>query len=161
MLFRSIENSGVAHYLEHMNFKGTKNRTREQLEADIESVGGQLNAYTSRENTSYSMTVFKNDAHKAIDIIGDMLTNSLYSENQVEAERESVLRECIEVHKDQYESTIENAHYTAFRDHMMGQPRKGIRENYHTITRDQIVDFHKSNYLGKNLVVVATGDVNH
>lgn len=75
-------------------------------------MGGQLNAYTSRENTSYTMTVFKNDVPKAVEILGDMLCNSLYDKNQVEAERETIYRECLETQKDQMETTIEASHYT-------------------------------------------------
>jgi processing peptidase subunit beta len=157
----TLENSGVAHFLEHLHFKGTKNRSRSQLELDVENMGGQLNAYTSRENTSYTMTVFKNDTSKAVEILGDMLSNSLYDKNQIEAERETIYRECIETQKDQMETTIEAAHYTSFRDHMMGQPILGIRENIGTITQDQIVDYHKTHYVGSNIVVVGAGDISH
>jgi len=147
--------------LEHLHFKGTKNRSRTQLELDVENMGGQLNAYTSRENTSYTMTVFKDDIPKAVEIIGDMLTNSLYQENQVENERETIYRECIETSKDQMEQTIEQGHYTSYRDHMMGQPILGIRENIGTINRDQIADFHATHYVGPNIVIVGAGDVSH
>jgi len=157
----TIENSGVAHFLEHLSFKGTKNRSRAKLELDVENMGGQLNAYTSRENTSYTMTVFKDDVPKAVEIIGDMLTNSVYNKNNIEAERETIYRECIETQKDQMEHTIESAHYTSFRDHMMGQPILGIRENIGTISQDQIVEFQKTNYIGPNIVIVGAGDIKH
>jgi len=157
----TIENSGVAHFLEHLHFKGTKNRSRSNLELDVENMGGQLNAYTSRENTSYTMTVFKNDASRAVEILGDMLANSNYDKNQIEAERETIYREVIETQKDQMETTIEAAHYTSYRDHMMGQPILGIRENIGTITQDQIVDYHRTHYVGSNIVVVGAGDITH
>ena len=70
-----------------------------------------MNAYTSRENTSYSMTVFKDDISKAVEIIGDMLINSVYNKNQIESERETIFRECEETSKDQMEQTIESSHY--------------------------------------------------
>lgn len=76
--------SGVAHFLEHLHFKGTKNRTREELELEIENMGANLNAYTSRENTSYMITSFKQDLNHAITIVGDMLTNSLYRAQDVD-----------------------------------------------------------------------------
>jgi processing peptidase subunit beta len=157
----TIENSGVAHFLEHLHFKGTSNRSRNQLELDVENMGGQLNAYTSRENTSYTLTVFKNDVGRAVEILGDMLSNSQYDKNQIESERETIYRECIETQKDQMETTIESAHYTSYRDHMMGQPILGIRENIGTISQDQIVEYHRTHYVGNNIVVVAAGDVNH
>lgn len=157
----TIENSGVTHFLERLNFRGTKNRNKTQLELDIENMGGQLTAHTARETTTYTMTVFKKDADRAVEILGDILTNSIYDKNQVEAERETVYRECIEVQKDQLESTIEAVHYTSYRDHMMGQPVRGIRENIGTITQDQIVDFHKTHYVGNNIAVVGAGEINH
>jgi len=157
----TIQNSGVAHFLEHLHFKGTKHRTRTQLELDVENMGGQLNAYTSRENTSYTMTVFKNNTQKAVEILGDMLCNSNYDKNHLEAERETIFRECIETQKDQMETTIEAAHYTSYRDHMMGQPILGIRENIGTITQDQIIEYHKTHYIGSNMVIVGAGEINH
>jgi len=157
----TIETSGVAHFLEHLHFKGTKSRSKNQLELDVENMGGQLNAYTSRENTSYTMTVFKNDVPKAVEILGDMLTNSLYNKNQVEAERETIYRECIETSKDQMETTIEAIHYTSYRDHMMGQPILGIRENIGVITQDMIKEYHATNYIGPNIVIVGAGDIKH
>ena len=87
---------------------------RTDLELDVENMGGQLNAYTSRENTSYTMTVFKNNTQKAVEILGDMLCNSIYDKNHLEAERETIFRECIETQKDQMETTIEAAHYTVY-----------------------------------------------
>jgi predicted Zn-dependent peptidase len=71
-----IENSGEAHFLEHLHFKGTKRRTRYGLETEVENRGNQLNAYTSREFTLYHMLCFKNDVAHSVDMLGDMLCNS-------------------------------------------------------------------------------------
>lgn len=157
----TIENSGVSHFLEHLNTKGTSNRNKTQLELEIEGMGGQLNSYTSRETTTYTLTVPKNATDKAVEILGDILTNSIYDKNQIEAEREGIYRECIELQKDQMESTLESVHYTSFRDHMMGQPLLGIRENIGVITQDQIVEFHKTHYVGSNIAVVGAGEITH
>ena len=70
------ENSGEAHFLEHLHFKGTSRRSRYQLETEVENRGNQLNAYTSREFTLYHMLTFKNDVPHAVDMLGDMLCNS-------------------------------------------------------------------------------------
>eukprot|EP01017_Pseudomicrothorax_dubius_P028600 TRINITY_DN3402_c0_g1_i1.p1 TRINITY_DN3402_c0_g1~~TRINITY_DN3402_c0_g1_i1.p1 ORF type:complete len:519 (+),score=156.42 TRINITY_DN3402_c0_g1_i1:145-1701(+) len=159
--YERIETSGVAHFLEHLMFKGTSRRTRAELEVEVENFGGQLNAYTSRENTSYTMTVFKDDVPRAVDILGDMLLNSKFDQAAIEAERETIYRECLETSKDQFETTLENVHYTSFRDHMMGQPILGIRENIATINQEQIREFHAANYIGPNIVVVGTGNIQH
>lgn len=157
----TIETSGVTHFIEHLNFKGTKSRSRTQLELDIENIGGQVKATTTRETTEYSITVFKNDVAKAVEILGDIVLNSLYNKNQVEAERELIYKECVDLQKDQFESTLEASHYTSFRDHMLGQPVLGIRENVGLITQDMIKEYHATHYVGPNVVIVGAGDVKH
>jgi processing peptidase subunit beta len=157
----TVETSGVTHFIEHLNFKGTKSRSRNQLELDIENIGGQLKAFTSRETTQYTITVFKNDVPKAVEILGDIISNSLYNQNQVEAEKEAIYKECLDQQRDQLESTIEAVHYTSFRDHMIGQPSLGIRENIGLVTQDMIKEFHATHYIGPNVVVVGAGDVKH
>jgi len=74
----TLESSGAAHFLEHLHFKGTTNRTRRQLESEVENAGAQLNAYTSREHTLYHMLTFPDGLNKSVEILGDMLTNSTY-----------------------------------------------------------------------------------
>ena len=74
----TLGNSGEAHFLEHLHFKGTSRRGRYGLETEVENRGNQLNAYTSREFTLYHMLAFKNDCAHAVDVLGDMLCNSMY-----------------------------------------------------------------------------------
>lgn len=157
----TLESSGVSHFLEHLNLRGTRNRTRTQLEEEIDRLGGHLEAVTTRETTTYTFTVPKGSTAEAVDILGDILTNSLYDQNQIEAEREAIYRECVEQHRDQLEATLEAGYYTSYRDHYFGQPVKGIRENIGTVTQEQIINFHRNNYIGPNIAVVGTGDVSH
>lgn len=157
----TIETSGSAHFLEHLHFKGTTNRSRTQIEQEVENLGAQLNAYTSREHTLYHMQVFNKDQHKAMDVLSDMLTNSLYNNHQIEQERETILQELEETNKDFLETLMENVYFNIYREHMMGHPILGDIDNINAITRDMIVEFHDTHYYGDNLVVVATGNVNH
>merc|ERR1719375_2787175 len=78
--YETAKNNGAAHFLEHMAFKGTSKRTQKQLEVEIENIGGHLNAYTSREQTVYYANVFKQDIPQAMDILSDILQNSLLDE---------------------------------------------------------------------------------
>jgi predicted Zn-dependent peptidase len=152
----------VAHFLEHLHFKGTKVRSRSSLELSVESIGGSLNAYTSRENTSYMMTVFRQDITKAVEIVGDMLTNSLYRRQDVENERSTIHRELIETRKSQpLETTIEIAHRGIFKDQQIGLPILGDIANMETITKEMIEQYHNQNYVGENIIVVAEGNINH
>ena len=91
--YETEQNNGSAHFLEHLAFKGTNKRTREQLEMEVEDIGGHLNAYTSREQTVYYAQVLKQDLNQAVDILGDILTNSTLDKSAIERERSVILQE--------------------------------------------------------------------
>jgi processing peptidase subunit beta len=91
--YESKETNGTAHFLEHMAFKGTAKRTAASLEQEIEDMGGHLNAYTSREQTTYYAKVLKKDIGKAVDILSDILQRSALEQRAIERERGVILRE--------------------------------------------------------------------
>lgn len=155
------ETSGSAHFLEHLHFKGTTKRSRIQIEQEVENLGAQLNAYTSREHTLYHMQVFNKDQALAMDVLSDMLTNSLYNNHQIEVERDTILQELEETNKDFLETLMENVYFNIYRNHMMGLPILGEINNINSITRDMIVEFHHNHYYGDNMVIVGTGNVKH
>lgn len=155
-----LQSSGVSQYLERLNLRGTATRSRDQVEADIDLLGGHLNVQTTRENTTYTLTFPKENVSKAVQFLGDILLNSVYNKTQLEAERENVYRNALENYRDQYKTTIESVHYTAYRDHFISQPTHGIRENIQNITVEQVQQFHRDNYIGPNIVVAGTGNVN-
>lgn len=95
--FETDETNGTAHFLEHMIFKGTQKRTARQLEEEIENMGGHLNAYTSREQTTYYARVMDKDVPRALDILADILQNSKFDDNRISRERDVILREMEEV----------------------------------------------------------------
>jgi predicted Zn-dependent peptidase len=86
----TLETSGAAHFLEHLHFKGSRKRNRVQLEKEVENMGAQLNAYTSREHTLYHMLSFKSDVSRCVEILGDMLQNSTYDKYHLENEKETI-----------------------------------------------------------------------
>lgn len=95
--FETEETNGTAHFLEHMIFKGTEKRTARSLEEEIENMGGHLNAYTSREQTTYYARVMEKDVPRALDILSDILQNSKFDESRISRERDVILREMEEV----------------------------------------------------------------
>ncbi|MBA0589488.1 hypothetical protein Gorai_018234 [Gossypium raimondii] len=95
--FETEETNGTAHFLEHMIFKGTERRSARDLEEEIENMGGHLNAYTSREQTTYYAKVMDKDVFKALDILADILQNSKFEEHRIRRERDVILREMEEV----------------------------------------------------------------
>ena len=97
--YETDANNGVAHFLEHMIFKGTHQRSQRDLEVEIESMGGHLNAYTSREQTVFYAKVFKDDVPKAMEILSDIITCASLDDDAITRERDVILREMEEVNK--------------------------------------------------------------
>ncbi|CRG96886.1 mitochondrial-processing peptidase subunit beta, putative [Plasmodium gallinaceum] len=154
-------NNGVAHFLEHMIFKGTKKRNRIQLEKEIENMGAHLNAYTAREQTGYYCKCFKEDVKWCIELLSDILTNSVFDENLIEMEKHVILREMEEVEKSKDEVIFDKLHMTAFRDHPLGYTILGPVENIKNMKRQDIIKYIQKNYTSDRMVLCAVGDVDH
>lgn len=125
----TLETSGSAHFLEHLHFKGTTNRTRRQLEMEVENSGSQLNAYTSREHTLYHMLTFPDGFSKSVEILGDMICNSTLDNQHLEMEKDTIWQELEATNQDSKETLMENVYYNIYREHMMGQPILGDIDN--------------------------------
>eukprot|EP00928_Gymnodinium_smaydae_P088717 TRINITY_DN7277_c0_g1_i1.p1 TRINITY_DN7277_c0_g1~~TRINITY_DN7277_c0_g1_i1.p1 ORF type:complete len:478 (+),score=110.02 TRINITY_DN7277_c0_g1_i1:85-1518(+) len=159
--FETKENNGTAHFLEHMAFKGTRRRTRIQLEQEIENMGGHLNAYTSREQTVYYAKCFKDDLRQGVDILSDILQNSTLDQHSLDFERGVILREMEEVEKTTEEVIFDRLHLTAFHDSPLGYTILGPVENIQSITRDQLREYIQRNYASDHMVLAAAGPVDH
>ena len=159
--YETAANNGTAHFLEHMAFKGTAKRTTAGLEEEIENMGGHLNAYTSREQTTYYAKVFKKDVPKAVDILSDILQNSSLEQAHVERERGVILREMEEVEKEVEEVLFDHLHATAFQHTGLGRTILGSAENVRSITREDLAKYIKEHYTAPRMVLVGTGAVEH
>ncbi|KAK1635985.1 mitochondrial-processing peptidase subunit beta [Colletotrichum phormii] len=155
------ETNGTAHFLEHLAFKGTTNRTQQQLELEIENMGGHLNAYTSRENTVYFAKAFNSDVPQTVDILADILQNSKLEESAIERERDVILRESEEVEKQMEEVVFDHLHATAFQHQPLGRTILGPRENIRDITRTELTNYIKNNYTADRMVLVGAGGIPH
>lgn len=155
------ETSGLTHFLTNLRFRGGEKQTRADIEKGIQSVGGNIYQEIDRERNSLYVTCLKGDVDKVVSTVGSLINNATFQDNQLEAEREIIYRNIIEQHRDMMELTLENIHFTSYRDHQMGQPSLGVRENAATLSLDSIKDFISKHHTGGNLVVTATGDVNH
>ncbi|KAI9794028.1 MAG: hypothetical protein M1816_006653 [Peltula sp. TS41687] len=153
--------NGTAHFLEHLAFKGTKNRTQHQLELEIENMGGHLNAYTSRENTVYFAKAFNSDVPATVDILSDILQNSKLEADAIERERDVILREQEEVDKQLEEVVFDHLHATAFQGQPLGRTILGPKENIQSIKRDDLVGYIQQNYTADRMVLVGAGGVPH
>ncbi|KAK3042329.1 hypothetical protein RJ639_002375 [Escallonia herrerae] len=159
--FETDENNGVAHFLEHMIFKGTERRSVRALEEEIENMGGHLNAYTSREQTTYYAKVLDKDVPKALDILSDILQNSTLEEDRIKREREVILREMEEVGRQNEEVIFDHLHSTAFQYTPLGRTILGSADNVKKISKAHIQDYISAHYAAHRMVISAAGAVKH
>ncbi|RWS11172.1 mitochondrial-processing peptidase subunit beta-like protein [Dinothrombium tinctorium] len=159
--YETPQNNGVAHFLEHMAFKGTSKRTQTELELEVENMGAHLNAYTSREQTVYYAKCLSQDIGKAVEILADILQNSKLGEAEIERERSVILREMQEVETNLQEVVFDHLHSIAYQGTPLGMTILGPTENIKSIKRADLVQYIKSHYKGPRIVVAAAGGVNH
>jgi len=159
--YENASNNGAAHFLEHMSFKGTKRRTQQALEQEIEDMGGHLNAYTSREQTVYFAKVFKHAVPRAVEILSDILLNSKLDESAIERERSVILREMEEVNKNQEELVLDHLHATAFQGTGLGRTILGPEENIRSLTRSDLQEYIDTHYTPNRMVIAGAGAVEH
>ncbi|SDE47562.1 M16 family metallopeptidase [Auraticoccus monumenti] len=152
---------GASHFLEHVLFKGTRRRAPEEISAAIEQVGGDLNAYTGKEQTCFYARVLAEDAGLATDVLLDMLTGSLVLGEDLEAEREVILEE-IAMHADEAgEVAADLVAARLFHGHTLGRSIIGSPGSVGALTREQVVGFWRRHYRPSSLVVAASGRVDH
>jgi len=153
--------AGATHYLEHLLFKGTRQRTALDISAAMDAVGGELNAFTGKEYTCYYARVLDADLPLAIDVLSDMVTSSLIEPKDVDAERNVVLEE-IAMNEDDPADTVHEAFTSQlFGDTPLGRPVLGTVESINGITRDQIWEHYAAQYTAPHLVVAAAGNLDH
>lgn len=151
-------NNGIAHVIEHMMFKGTKNRTAKQIADEMAKIGGNINAYTSKECTSYYATTLSEHLPMAIRIIGDMLNNSLIDEKALRKEKGVILEE-IDMYEDSPEDLVHDLlQQRIWKDHPLGYIISGKKTTVRKISREQILDFLHTFYTGENIVISIAGN---
>src|ERR1700688_2483408 len=153
--------AGATHYLEHLLFKGTRKRTALDISAAMDAVGGELNAFTAKEYTCYYARVLDADLPLAIDVLSDMVTDSLIEPKDVDAERNVVLEE-IAMNEDDPGDTVHEAFTTRlFGDTPLGRPILGTVDSINGISRDQIFEHYRARYTPPHVVVAAAGNLDH
>lgn len=154
-------NNGVAHFLEHMYFKGTKRRTARDLEVEFENAGAHMNAHTSREYTAYTSHCLSGDVDRSVDALADVLLNSEISVKDIEAERGTILREMEDVNQNIDEVLFDQLHLTAYQGSSLGYTILGPEENIRRISRSQMLEYRNTFYTAPRMVLVGTGNVSH
>jgi predicted Zn-dependent peptidase len=156
-----LPHAGATHYLEHLLFKGTSRRTALEISAEMDTVGGEMNAFTAKEYTCYYARVQDADLPLAVDVLSDMVTSSLITPKDVDAERNVVLEE-IAMNEDDPSDTVHEAFSAKlFGDTPLGRPILGTVDSINAITRDQINEHYRARYTPEHLVVAAAGNLDH
>jgi len=159
--YETSENNGTAHFLEHMAFKGTSNRSQLDLELEVENMGAHLNAYTSREQTVYYAKCFSKDLPQSVEILADIIQNSTLGESEIERERGVILREMEEVEQNQQEVVFDYLHSTAYQGTPLGLTILGPSENINRINQADLRAYIKQHYQPSRMVLAAAGGVDH
>jgi len=153
--------SGISHMIEHMMFKGTPKRTAFQIAKEFDAVGGRVNAYTTKESTFYYAVVLDRHLDLAVDVLSDMLLNSLYDPKELETEKGVILEE-VSMYEDTPDELIHDLFIeTLFHGHQLGRPTIGKRESIRSINRKDIMDYLASYYCPDNMIIAIAGDVDH
>jgi predicted Zn-dependent peptidase len=153
--------AGASHYLEHVLFKGTRRRSALELSAAIDAVGGDLNAFTAKEYTCYYARVLDADLPLAVDIVSDMVADSVNRPEDVEAERGVILEE-IHMRDDDPGDLIHDEFSAAlYGDTPLGRPILGTEESINALTRDRIHGYYREHYVPPKLVVSVAGNIDH
>jgi processing peptidase subunit beta len=160
-VYENDKTNGTAHFLEHLAFKGTKKRTQQQIEVEVENMGGSLNAYTSREQTVYVARCFKQDAPTMIELLADILQNSTLNPDAIERERSVILQEKQMVESEIEEVIFDYLHAAAFQGTPLAHTILGETENIQSISRDDLVKYISTHYTGPRIVLAAAGGVDH
>lgn len=153
--------AGAAHFLEHLLFKATPTRTAVQIAQQMDAVGGELNAFTTKEHTCYYAHVLDSDLELAVDLVADVVLNGCCAVDDVELERDVVLEE-IAMRDDDPEDTLGDVFLTAlFGDHPVGRPVIGNVGSVSDMTRAQLYSFHRRRYTPDRMVVAVAGNIDH
>jgi len=159
--YETAANNGVAHFLEHMAFKGTSKRSQTGLELEVENMGAHLNAYTSREQTVFYAKCLSGDTEAAVEILSDILTNSTFGTQEIERERGVILREMQEVEMNLQEVVFDHLHAVAYQGTPLGRTILGPAKNIKSISRDDLVHYINTHYKGPRMVLAGAGGVSH
>ena len=155
------ELNGIAHFLEHMMFKGTKRRSARDIAEEIEAVGGQINAYTSRDYTTYYAKVMKEDLSLAVDLLSDILQHSQFDPAETSRERDVILQELGQAHDTPDDIVFDFMQETAYQNQALGRAILGTEESVSAMTSDKLKSFMAQGYQTSRMVLAAVGNLDH
>jgi predicted Zn-dependent peptidase len=157
----TLREAGLSHMLEHMAFKGTIRRSAKDIATEIEAVGGDLNAYTGREQTAFHARVLKEDVPLALDIISDILMEPTFERDELEREREVIIQEIGQTRDTPDDLIFDHLQEVCYPGQPMGWPIYGSAQTVAEFTRADLKDYMASNYRAGSMMLIASGAVDH
>lgn len=155
------QENGAAHFLEHMAFKGTKNRSALEIAETVEDVGGYMNAYTAREQTAYYVRLLEEDTSFGVNLIGDLLTHSIFDPKELERERNVIIQEIGQARDNPDDVVFDNFQGCAYPDQPMGRTILGPSSLIKSLSRESLMAYMSKQYASKNIFIAASGAINH
>ena len=156
-----LKHVGISHFVEHMVFKGTKRRSASEIARSIEAVGGDLNAFTTREYTCFHTTSLKDDLALDIDVLGDLVGNGVFTQKDFDLEKKVILQE-VAMTEDTPEEYIYDMYFEKiYGKSSLGWPILGTKQSLEGLRRTELAKFYKERYCGNNIIVAAAGALEH
>lgn len=157
--YEELQNNGISHFLEHMFFKGTQKRSAKEIAESFDSVGGQVNAFTSKEYTCYYAKVLDTHKNMALDVLADMFFESTFIEEELEKEKNVVLKE-IKMYEDTPDDIVHDCiSQASFGNHPLGYPILGTKETVKSFTREDLFAYKEQMYSPDAVVISVAGNV--
>ena len=153
--------SGIAHFIEHLLFKGTATRSTEDIAKTIDSVGGQLNAFTEKEYVGFYARVLDEHLPLAFDLLSDIVLNPAFPAKEIERERNVIFEEISMIEDSPQELVLDLYMENCWKGHPLGRPIAGTRKTVAEISRKDVMDFFKRNFKAGNIVLSAAGNIEH
>ena len=156
-----IEKIGLAHFLEHMAFKGTTSRSALDIAKTFDAIGGNFNAYTDKEHTVYHLKVMKKDIHTALEVLTDIVLNSSFPEEEIMREKDVVLQEIYQTNDTPSSIIFDKYVEVAYQEQIFGKPILGSVQTVQNFSKKDLVSYMEKHYFGSNLVLAISGDISH
>ncbi len=153
--------NGISHFVEHMVFKGTKHRSAEDIARQVDSIGGNMDAFTAKECVCFNMKVLDEHLPIAMDVLGDLTLNPIFDTNDITRERGVILEE-IKMDEDSPDYLVHEIFAQNFwKDHPLGKPILGTKDTVKKFERERVVDFYSQRFFPGNLIICAAGSLKH
>lgn len=157
----NLKNNGISHFIEHMLFKGTKKRSARRISEEIESYGGYLNAFTSKEHTCYYSRGLTKNLNRTFNILSDMIQNPLFRESHIKREAGVIIDELRDIYDNPEELIFDKFEEVIFSGNPLSYPVIGTEGNIRKFNSSELQKYHKNKYNTGNLLIAASGNVNH